>query len=175
MRLFIAINFNKLKNDFEEIQNKIDKKLAKLKKTSTFHITLKFLGEVSEDKISLIKERLNKIEFKPFSLILDKIGVFPTENYIRIIWIGVKPQEQVKQLQENIESALKEFDFKKDFKFHPHITLARIKSVNNKEEFIKNIKDIKIEEKTVEIKNFKLVKSTLTQEGPVYEDIAIFQ
>ena len=173
MRLFIAIDFNELKDYFIELQSKIDKSLAKLKEVSAFHLTLKFLGEINDDKVELIKEKLKEIKFTPFSLTLDQIGVFPSENYIRIIWMGVKPTEEVIKLQESIENALKKFNFKKDFKFHPHITLARVKFVKDKEKFIKNLKDIKVEEKGVEVRDFRLIKSTLKPEGPVYEDLEV--
>lgn len=174
MRLFIALDFNELRNDLVKLQNSIDETLAKLKKVEAFHLTLKFLGKVPQEIAQGVEEKLKKVKFTPFSLTLDKIGVFPTENYIRVIWVSAKPQNEVKELQENIENALKEFNFKKDFKFHPHITLARVKFVNDREKFIKNLKNIKVEQKTIEVKDFRLVKSTLTPEGPVYEDIGIF-
>lgn len=174
MRLFIAIDFNELNGYFCELQSKMDKSLAKLKEVSAFHLTLKFLGEVPDDKVDLIKEKFMSIKFKPFSLRWDKIGVFPNENYIRVVWVGVEPKEEVVELQKNIEDSLKEFGFKKDFKFHPHITLARVKFVNDKGKFIKNLKDIKVKDKKIEVKDFRLVKSTLKPEGPVYEDIEIF-
>lgn len=174
MRLFIAIDFNELKDYFIGLQNKIDKSLAKLKEVSTFHLTLKFLGEVPNDKVNLIEEKLREIKFNPFFLTLNKIGVFPNENYIRVIWVDVKPTENVIELQKKIEDFLKEFNFKKDFEFHPHLTLARIKFVKDKEKFVKNLRDIKVDKKTVEVKDFRLVKSTLTPEGPVYENIAVF-
>ena len=174
MRLFIAIDFNELKDCLVNLQSQIDKSLAKLKEVSVFHLTLKFLGEVSEDKISIIKEKLKQIKFKPFSLTLDKIGVFPDENYIKVIWIDITPKEQVIELQKNIEDVLKEFNFKKDFDFHPHITLARVKFVKDKETFIKTLKEINVDEKTIGVKDFKLIKSTLKIGGPVYEDIAVF-
>jgi len=174
MRLFIAIDFNELNEDFKALQNNIDKDLAKLKEVSTFHLTLKFLGEVPEEKVGVLKERLNEVKFKSFSLSLDKIGVFPSESYIKVIWVGITPQDQVIELQKKIEDSLKDFNFKKDFEFHPHITLARVKFVKDKENFLKNLKDIKVEEKTIEVKDFRLVKSTLTSEGPVYEDLEIY-
>ena len=119
--------------------------------------------------------KLNAIKFSPFSLTLDKLGVFPSESYVRVIWAGVKPHDKIKELQKNVEEALKEFNFKKDFDFHPHITLARVKFVNDKEKFAKNLKDIKVEEKTIDINDFRLVKSTLMRTGPVYEDVEIFR
>ena len=173
MRLFTAIDFNELRENLQKLQD-IDKALAKIKKAETFHLTLKFLGKVSEEKAEEVKEKLGQVKLSPFKLTLDKIGAFPSENYIRVIWVGVKPKEEVTKLQENIENALKEFNFKKDFKFHPHITLARVKSVNDREKLIKTLKEIKVEEKTIEVKDFRLVESTLTQKGPVYEDLETY-
>lgn len=174
MRLFIALDFNELKEDLAKLQSNIDESTVKLKKTEIFHLTLKFLGKVSEDKAKEIKKKLKEIKFTPFSLTLDKIGVFPTEEFIRVVWIGTKPQEEITKLQKDIETALKNFNFKKDIEFHPHITLARVKYVDNKEKFIKNIKDLKVEEKTIKIKDFRLVKSKLTPKRPVYEDLETY-
>jgi len=175
MRLFIAIDFKEAEDYLTKLQNNIDSPAAQLKPVSTSHITLKFLGKVPLDKVEIIKEKLNQVKFSPFSLTLDKIGVFPNENFIRVIWVSTKESKEIIELQKNIETALEEFKFKKDFKFHSHITLARVKTVDNKEQLMKNLKDLKIEDKTIEVKDFRLVKSTLTQKGPVYEDVALFQ
>lgn len=174
MRLFLAIDFNELKEYFSELQKNIDNSSAKLKEVSTFHLTIKFLGDVPDNQVDLIKERLKNIKFRPFSLTLDKIGVFPNESHIGVVWVGLKPRESVIELQNKIEETLKEFKFKKDFKFHPHITLARVKFVEEKEKFVKNLKDMGVENKQMEIKDFRLVKSSLTPKGPVYEDLEVF-
>lgn len=221
MRLFIALDFNGLEDYFIELQNKIPDSEA-IRKVTTFHLTLKFLGEVEDNKLDLIKEKLAKVNFQQFSLTLDKIGVFPNENHIKVIWAGITPKEQITLLQKNIEDSLKEFNFKKDYNFHPHITLTRVKfvkshfppvcftggygvnqikvenegpenrpepvgrachrfmacggrfSLDNKEELLKTIKEIQVQQKTIKVSNFKLIKSTLKLDGPVYEDIAVF-
>ena len=64
--------------------------------------------------------------------------------------------------------------FKKEKRFYPHITLGRVKFVNDPETFVPALKEITVEPKQFEVKEFKLIKSTLTSEGPVYEDLAIF-
>ena len=174
MRLFIAIGFDEIKENISGIQSKIDNSSAKLSLPSDFHLTLKFLGKVEENKIGLIKQKLSSIKFAPFQLTISDMGVFPNENFIRVIWLGVKPEEHVKELQNKIEDSLKEFNFKKDFEFHPHITLARIKFVKDKLSLIKNLQGIKIGQKTINVNDFRLVKSTLTPEGPVYEDLETF-
>ena len=173
MRLFIALDFNEFKDYFINIQDQIDKELAKVNFTSTFHLTLKFLGEVAEDKLPIIKKSLKKIKFEPFSIYLDKIGFFPNENYIRVVWIGLKPVDKINELQQKIDDSLISI-FPKDKRFHPHITLCRIKFIKDKSKFIENLKNIEIEEKKTDIDKFKLIKSTLTPKGPVYEDLGVF-
>ncbi|MCH8067444.1 MAG: RNA 2',3'-cyclic phosphodiesterase [Nanoarchaeota archaeon] len=176
MRLFIAIEIPKdIKEYISKIQEKIDttkNKIRFINKAQT-HLTLKFLGEVQPDKVEHITENLRKIAFKTFSVYLDKIGVFPNENYIKVIWIGLKPEEPVLQIQKNIDEGLKKL-FKKGKNFKVHVTLARVKYIDNKENFIDKLKKIKIENKKIDMDNFKLVKSTLTPQGPVYEDLGVF-
>jgi len=172
MRLFIAVDFNELKAYFNELQRLLPKN-AKLSLTKTFHITLKFLGEVQPDDAERTIELLKKIKFTPFAVCMESIGIFPTEDYIRIVWVGIHPEEKVLELQKNIDELLKGL-FKKEKAFKAHITLARVKYPEDKKQFLEQLKRIKVENKRVEIKNFKLIKSTLNPKGPIYEDLAVF-
>lgn len=172
MRTFIAIDFND-DEYFKKIQEQIPIDIAKIKPTTSYHLTLKFLGEVEDSKISLVKEKLKTIKIEPFSVAIDNIGFFPSESYTRVIWVGFKDNDKIVKLQQQIDNSLKDL-FKKDDRFHPHITLARVKFVKDKKNFVKKLKEIKVEEKEFSVKNFKLIKSTLTKQGPIYEDLAIF-
>ncbi len=172
MRLFIAIDFNELRDYFIEAQKLLPKN-AKLSLTKTFHLTLKFLGEVQPDKAEKIINILKNIKFRQFPVFLESIGIFPSENYIRVVWVGLKPDDKVLELQKNIDEALKEL-FKKEKDFKAHITLARVKYPEDKKQFVEYLKKIKIENKKIEIKDFRLIKSTLNPKGPVYEDLAVF-
>tara|TARA_Y100000310_G_scaffold311240_1_gene357346 strand:- start:841 stop:1374 length:534 start_codon:yes stop_codon:yes gene_type:complete len=176
MRLFIAIEIpEEVKEYIVKIQKDIDNTANKTRfaDKNQIHLTLKFLGEVQPDKADVIKEELKRISFNPFSVQLDKIGVFPDEGYIRVIWVGLKPEEPILELQKDIDEAL-EKSFKKEKNFKAHITLARVKYIEDKENFINKLKNIEIENKKIEVNNFKLVKSTLTPEGPVYENLMVF-
>lgn len=172
MRLFIAIDFNPLKDYFIGLQNLLPKN-AKLSLTKTFHLTLKFLGEVQPDNAERAIAILKNIKFEPFSVFLDSIGVFPTENYIRVVWVGLKPEDEILNLQKSIEESLKGL-FKSEKGFKAHITLARVKYPENKKAFIEQIKGIKVENKKIGINQFKLIKSILSPKGPIYEDLVIF-
>lgn len=171
MRLFVAIDLKKYKDYFKNIQNKIPKEHAVLRFTDSFHLTLKFLGEIKEEKIPKIKKQLNNITFESFKATLSKIGFFPKPEFIRVIWVGFKQKKKLTKLQNLVDNTLST-SLETEKKFHPHVTLARVKNVKNKQKFQDIIHKIEAPEKTVEIENFKLLKSTLTPNGPIYETIA---
>ncbi|MDP6547339.1 MAG: RNA 2',3'-cyclic phosphodiesterase [Candidatus Woesearchaeota archaeon] len=179
MRLFIAIEIQEdIKEYLIGVQEKISNELAKVRWVNKpqMHLTLKFLGEVQPNTEGNIKEILRTVKFKPFSVNLDSIGVFPNENYIRVVWVGLKPEEKIIELQNDIDESLENlFGKEKDYK--PHITLGRVKFIKkeNKTKFVETIKNIKVEGKKIEIKDFRLIKSTSTEKGPVYGDIGIFK
>ena len=171
MRLFIALNFNELNDYFSELQKQIKKNDARMTFPKDFHLTLKFLGEVEEKNIDEIRKLLSEIKLKEFEAKITTIGVF-TEQFLRTIWIKVESNE-INNLQKQIEEKLTSL-FKKEKQFEPHITLARVKFVEDKKPFLENLKTIKTEEKAVRIRSFELIKSTLTSEGPVYEVLGEF-
>lgn len=173
MRAFIAIETPKEVNfTLKEIQKKFAG-LGKINFTQEpYHLTLKFLGEISEDQCTQVKELLKSIKFKPFELELTQLGVFPNEDYIKVIWVGTKDKE-VNELQQQIDSKLTGI-FGKDLRFHAHITLGRVKFVENKEK-IKELFKTKVPSLKFEVKEFKLIKSELTPNGPKYEDLEVFK
>lgn len=176
MRLFIAIEIpEEVKEFIGEVQEKIsDKGKIRLVNKEQIHLTLKFLGEVQPDKAEKVTEELKKIKFKPFSVYLDSIGVFPSESYIRVVWIGLKPENDILELQSNIDEGLKSL-FKKEKDFKAHVTLARVKFIEDKKEFLDKLRKIKIDKKKIEVNDFKLIKSTLGPKGPTYDTIALFK
>ncbi|HLC74108.1 MAG TPA: RNA 2',3'-cyclic phosphodiesterase [Candidatus Nanoarchaeia archaeon] len=176
MRLFIAINLpSNVKDYLFDLYKKINSSNVKVNWThkKNLHMTMKFIGEVEDFKVNEIKDRLNHIEYKKFSLNLETIGFFPNNDFIRIIWIGVNPEEKVIELQKKIDSSLLDL-ISKDQRFDAHLTIGRVKNIKNREEFIKKIKDTKLEKIQFEVNEFKLMKSTLSKDGPTYEEIANF-
>ena len=176
MRLFIGIFLPEEVLDYlYELQNKLKKELpAKINwvSKSRIHFTLKFLGSLDEKNINAIKERLNRIHFNSFKLKLDKIGAFPDMEFIRVIWIGLKPVQELNRVQQWIDMELLDL-FPKDQDFNVHLTLGRVKNIQDKEKFKKNLK-IEIENKEFEVNEFCLVKSELHKEGPSYEILERF-
>lgn len=171
MRLFIAFDVSEsVHTHIIEIQKKLTG--AKLTLTKNFHLTLKFLGEVTPAQADEIKKRLSKVKFAPFTAQLDGTGVFPENGAPRVVWIGIEPHDVICELQKNIDEALHGM-FAKEKNFKAHITLARVKEVTDKK-FAEHVKNLKVEPITFEVKEFKLIESQLTSEGPHYKDVAAY-
>jgi len=177
VRTFISIDLpDKIKENIYEIEKNLDLEGIKVVEYDNLHITLKFIGEVSQIKIDKIAQNLSNISLKPFRLMIHGVGAFPTKKNARIVWIGAKGD--IFPLFGSIENELERLNFKKDSHFHPHITIARIKKQNKdiKDKIEKFLDDYyNIEIGSLFIDNFRLKKSTLTDKGPIYETIEEFK
>ena len=176
MRLFAAIGIpEEIKDYFSRIQQQIGNDNAKVNwvKKENLHITLKFLGEVKEESLEKIKGTLKKIRLKPFSLTIGKLGIFPNENYIKVIWIGFKKAERLFDLHKLVDMSLSRL-VPIERNFLGHITLGRVKFVKDKQKFKEKLDSIRIQENSFKVDKFKLYKSELTKHGPVYEVLEEF-
>ncbi len=167
MRCFISIDIPEdIKKEIEKIQNRLPEFNGKRTELDNLHLTLKFLGEVNEDKINEIKKRLGEIKLGKFETQIDKLGVF-SEKFIRIIWLHLTNCSEIQQI---VDDKLKDL-FEMENRFMSHLTIARIKKIKNKELFLEELKSIKIPEIKFKVENFKLKKSVLTSKGPEYETL----
>ena len=173
MRYFIAIDLSEdIKDYLYNLQKEIGNSLAKIRwiEKNNLHLTLKFLGDIDEIKISNVKKILSNVKFEPFEVKIEKIGVFPSENYVRVIWVGLNTTNKVIELQKDIDSALLNL-FPKEQRFESHLTIGRVKLIKDKVKFIEKLKKIKIKDLYFNINKFRIYKSTLTRNGPIYEVI----
>ncbi len=176
MRCFISIP---LPEDIKEILIQTQKRLfghAKVRwiAKKNLHLTIKFLGEITEKDIKEIKERLSKIKFESIKTKLNALGTFPDLSYIRVIWVNLTPEERIIKLQQKIDQELL-YKFPQEQRFSTHITLGRVKFIKKKKDFIKQLKETKIPDKEFTINEFQLMKSTLTKDGPIYNVIETFK
>ncbi len=169
MRAFIAVEVESEK--LRALQKQFE--ITGVKLTDHFHITLKFFREISEKQAEEIKNRLNEIKFDQFELEIDGLGTYPSGDYVRVIWVGVK-SDKIYDLQKEIDDKLADM-FPKDTRFSSHITLGRVKFVTDKTLLLDRIKNAKVEPEKLTIKEFRFIRSTLEKEGPVYEDLAVFK
>ncbi|AEH07451.1 RNA 2',3'-cyclic phosphodiesterase [Methanothermococcus okinawensis] len=168
MRCFLAIELNEdIKEKLKELSSHFKINGIKLVKMDNLHITVKFLGDIDEEMIEKIKNL--DLSIKPVKSDIKHIGVFPNENYIRVIWVGVT---NLIPIFKKIDEKLSELGFKKEKDYIPHITIGRVKFIKDKKLLKNKIDKYKHTELgTIEVKNIVLMKSELTREGPIYEVI----
>jgi len=171
-RCFIALDLpREAINEIKKTQNLIWKKTlftGKITEPENLHLTLKFLGEINEDKINEIRKRLREIKPKSFEAELGEVGIF-SKQFIKIIWVKLNGKG-VFQLQKEIDNKLKDL-FEPEQRFMGHITIARVKNVKDKEELIEYLENLKIKRIKFKVNEFILKNSELMPEGPVYLDI----
>ncbi|MEK6955306.1 MAG: RNA 2',3'-cyclic phosphodiesterase [Nanoarchaeota archaeon] len=170
MRIFIAVDLdNVIKDYIYELQRKLKSTNLKINFIAkrNLHLTLKFLGEIKEPQLIEIKKILKDIKMKKFVINTNSIGIFPNEYDPKILWIGLEPEDKIKELQRLVDESLLGYG-KQELKFKSHVTIGRIKSVKNKKEFLGSI-NINIEKLKSKVDNFKLYRSILSKDGPRYE------
>ncbi len=172
MRLFIALTLpNETKEYLLGIQKKISNTYAKIawEPKKKLHITLVFLGTISERELQPLRQRLRAIHHAPITTTLSPLGGFPTLTAPRVLWAGIHPPDAIIRLQLLVDQETLTLS-KKDYQtFTPHLTLGRVKLIKNKEKFLQRLKTIHIEPKSFTCTTFALIKSTPTHNGSVYE------
>jgi RNA 2',3'-cyclic 3'-phosphodiesterase len=99
---------------------------ARWVKPESLHITLKFIGEQSEEKVEAIKRALETITGKMVELNIRGYGFFPTSRMPRVFWIGIDPGNELTALAAAVDEKLSVLGIRKEeHAFSPHLTLAR--------------------------------------------------
>ncbi len=180
-RCFVAIEIPvHVQRVFEKIQNELRTEIGKASWTriGNFHLTLKFLGDIKKNSISDVCNAIDKVAIKqkPFSLEFGGIGTFPNLSRPRVLWLGLKQGERITTgLSRYINNALFQWDVKKDGRFHPHVTLARLRQSMNLKEYIDLFDAYQtIQNTSMTVDEITLIKSDLHPNGAIYTPIRRF-
>ncbi|MGC9079293.1 MAG: RNA 2',3'-cyclic phosphodiesterase [Nanopusillaceae archaeon] len=174
MRIFIAIDFpDEVKRRIIEVAKKVRSIDGKRVEEENLHITLKFIGEIDDNIVNEIKEELKFVNYNKFYIKISGVGLFGN----RVLWLGIsRGYQDIVNLHNIIEEKLLKFKIERDFNFHPHITLYRIKQIINKKDFEDSLKEIeKFSLDNILVDKFYLKQSILRWEGPIYRNIAEYK
>ena len=179
-RLFLAVNLPKrIKRDLVSIQEILKKrtssKAVKWVEEENLHLTLLFLGYVSEKEIEKVVDSLAKVKVDRFWLQLRNLGFFPHEKNPKIVWVGTKGEVDVlKKLYKEIVLVLKKKGLSFEPRFSPHLTLGRIKRGKVSFFHSKKVDQIIKLSKKFSVQKFALMESVLTRQGPKYSLVKDF-
>ena len=131
MRLFVAINLpieerERLSRAVRELQERAYP--IRWVKAANVHLTLKFLGEVAEERLAVVSRAIDSAtgDLAPFQLDVRDFGAFPSARRPRVVWAGIESCEALEALQGRLESDMESVGFEREQRpFHPHLTLGR--------------------------------------------------
>ncbi len=178
IRSFVAVELN----NEQVLQNIIDVQQTilrtgtelKLVEPHNIHITLRFLGEISQERMQEIIEQMRNIRFSAFRAEFKGIGVFPGPHRPSVVWVGIdKGAKELSQIFETLEHRLRAIRVESDRRgFTPHLTIARVKSGRNRDELIRLVSELQEKQfGAIDVDNIVLKKSNLTPSGPIYTDL----
>src|SRR5262245_44882705 len=114
------------------LQSESIKAQASWNREGKFHLTLKFLGHIPQAKVVDVSRACEVATkgFEKFEISIGNTGAFPKHGPPRVLWLGVDDSRgKLAELQKRLEDACSKLEFpREDRAFHPHLTLARLRS-----------------------------------------------
>ena len=181
-RVFIAIRIepgNEFMKMFSTFRTALKNENIKWTEISNIHITLVFLGDTHENRVKEIDNLLAEIcsGIRSFNLELSGAGVFRSMNDPRVLWAGISRSTELDVLHKKVTSGLKETGtLMEERPYSPHLTLGRIKRINN----IEVLSDIigKYRNKEIQkniVTEITFYESILRPEGPIYKPVGVYK
>lgn len=180
VRAFIAIDISpaiheQLHQVCEHLDGVLDGMPVRWVPIENIHLTLKFLGDVSETNLVHINEALTTAgaAHKPFELSVGGLGVFPSVHRPRVIWVGVETNDKCHSFQQRIETDAERLGYVAEKReFSAHLTLGRVNRSASSQE-VREIGELLSEEKqgflgAERVSAVHLYKSDLKPSGAVY-------
>ncbi|SHJ81819.1 2'-5' RNA ligase [Tangfeifania diversioriginum] len=179
LRTFVAVKVEPspvLQETMKDLKQKLAGEHVKWVAPNNLHLTLKFLGDTLPSQVDEIGEELNQAAkmFSAFTFRLNGLGFFKNQGMPRVLFVPVKEGEIVQQLAAEIDSRLAKLGFYAEKRpFKPHLTLARIKYLNNKKAFYEAVEKYRSAfMQTADINELVFYRSILKPHGPEYKSIA---
>ncbi|MCS7223533.1 MAG: RNA 2',3'-cyclic phosphodiesterase [Armatimonadetes bacterium] len=181
MRCFLAIELDDLVRD--RLSKVIDdwsqhKASVKWVERDNLHLTIKFLGQFPDERVDDLSQRLQEVcrSVQPFVFNVEGTGVFPDWKRPRVIWIGVRDGELLKQVHKKVEGVTSRLGVEREERpFHPHITVGRVRTHQEIKPLMDAVKSLKDEPfGSVRADHLTFFESRLTSQGPIYRVISRF-
>ncbi|MBI3116099.1 MAG: RNA 2',3'-cyclic phosphodiesterase [Thaumarchaeota archaeon] len=181
MRAFLSLDIEneEVLREMVDAQGELARTGADLKlvERQNLHFTVKFFGEIPDSRIEEVDKRIKSVELKQADVRVAGVGAFPDLRRPRVVWAGVASQDvtSVTNIAVAVIKAVEGIGQPEDHTYHPHITLARIRSERNKQELVGYLE--RNRERMFgasRLRTLKLKSSTLTPRGPTYSEVKVY-
>src|SRR5262249_31476646 len=139
---------------------------------SNVHLTLKFLGGVSQEKIEPLSEAVERASrnIPTFELEVGGTGCFPSVRSPRVLWVGLGSlPDPLVNLYDNLEQEVAALGFEREKRrFAPHLTIGRLRSPRNGAELAQKLIEIGFEPQSFLAREVIVMRSQLKPTGSIY-------
>ena len=181
-RLFVSVDLDGLAEEVATVQDRFaDAAGLRFTDPEQAHVTLKFLGDTDPDRIPELTDELSAaVEtagVDPFTLAVEDLGVFPSLDYISVVWVGAGAgSAELATLHEAVEARTVAMGYDaEDHEFTPHATIARMDHAGGKELVQKRVREDGPEVGELRVEEVRLKESVLGSDGPTYTTVERFR
>jgi len=180
-RLFCAVEIpneirNRVLQHIDQLRTATPAAQASWSRTDNIHLTLKFFGNVDLENISKISKAADEAtsRFAPFQIRVKGTGVFPKHGTPRVLWIGIAdPSGKLGELQSQFDEYCEREGFtREDRAFHPHLTVARLRSPNGARALADAHKNLEFKPADFVVSELTVFRSELSSKGSRYSVIS---
>lgn len=165
----VAQHGDQLRRSLPEVQ-------ASWTKPENIHLTLKFFGNISQQQAMKASEAASRAiaGMSTFTIRIEEPGSFPARGPARVLWIGIKdPTGKLIKLQLKFDTECETEGFsKEDRAFHPHLTVARLRTPRGARTLSENHNELRFEPAEVTVSSLILFRSELSPKGSRYTIIS---
>lgn len=140
------------------------------------HITLKFIGEISRERVVALSDAASRaaLHSTPFILALSGRGAFPARGNPRVLWLGIEDSAgALINLHSRLEEECAIAGFSREERsFHPHLTLARIRAPRGARELAELHRQTDFERIEFSVADLVVMRSQLGPGGSRYTEIS---
>jgi len=146
-------------------------------KPGNLHLTVKFLGDVAQDRIGAVVTALDAaaLGLPVFDAALRGLGAFPSITRPRVIWAGMtEGAGAMVELAGRVEEALAAVGFARDARpFSPHVTLGRVRRPGPNGALASALRAADAHEfGGIRVAGVRLIRSELSPGGARYTELA---
>lgn len=182
MRAFVSVDLDGLDAEVRRVQEPFRRPGLNPVAPAQAHVTLKFLGDVAEERVDEVRDALDAAVagagVSPFTVRFGGYGVFPSLDYVSVVWLGVRDGEgeaELTRLHEAVEDRTTALGFDpEDHAFTPHVTLARMDDARSKDAVQAAVRERDPDAGSLHVDEIRLTESTLTGSGPEYHTVEAF-
>ncbi len=181
MRLFLAIDLDdaaraEMSAEQTRLARTLGRSSLKFVKPDQLHVTLVFLGEIPEDRVTAVCGALETppLGHPAFDAVFDRIGLFPPHGAPRVLWIGAgEGAAEMIALQHQLAARMAALGIDTDRRaFQPHLTLGRWRNARPRDRTA--LRDLPAARRAVRlhVDHVTLYHSQLSPSGSTYSPLA---